>query len=204
MTDELIFGVKYSEIQHAYDPVKAREYYLRTRELKGRQSGTAIPAGQKPRSSAVIDTRSANNSRESQSARNKRRREAAERRVAELKAKLERLETLLDTLVKQAKARSGVEPTRESKSPAQKQSAAKGKSPQTAKEKRDAAKRAKESYEKNKKLSPNKEAENLEADIEAVREKIRKIRADLKATVKKSRTQSTKSKTTAVAKAVRQ
>ena len=28
---------------HAYDPVKAHEYYLRTRELKGRKKGTAKP-----------------------------------------------------------------------------------------------------------------------------------------------------------------
>lgn len=32
-------------IEHSeYDPVKAREYYLRTRELKGRESGSSEPA----------------------------------------------------------------------------------------------------------------------------------------------------------------
>ena len=30
---------------HAYDPVKAREYYLRTRKLKGRKKAAAKPVG---------------------------------------------------------------------------------------------------------------------------------------------------------------
>lgn len=32
-----------TELSHKYDPVKAREYYLRTRKLKGRKKGTTTP-----------------------------------------------------------------------------------------------------------------------------------------------------------------
>lgn len=39
MTDVLEFVEDF--LQHDYDPVKAREYYLRTRELKGRQKKAA-------------------------------------------------------------------------------------------------------------------------------------------------------------------
>lgn len=185
--DDPRFDLPISEIYHArvYDPVKAREYYLRTRKLKGRKQGSSPQIGSARTRMTPVNGAAARNA---QKARNEKRRKAAEARVEELKGRLERLRTLLDSLVREAQARAGVE-KKDPRSPAQKQAAEKGKSPLSAKEKRDAAKRAKESYEKNKKPSPNQEAENLEASIEQVREKIRQIRAELKTAAQKSRAQ---------------
>src|SRR5688572_1261221 len=117
--EELILRHANDVIYHEYDPVAAREYYLRTRELKGRKPGQmsttsnrqtsgptqttagrktpAIPGGQlkKPPVKALTPQQ---------------RRAVIERRVKALKSRLDELKAALAELVKQAKIRSGVDP----------------------------------------------------------------------------------------------
>jgi len=161
-----------------YDPQKAREYYLRTRKLKGRKarsgdpepgakrSGSAKPQGGN-RPAKVVKTKA-------------QKRKEAEVQVAALKKRLERLKDVLAELVKAAKARSGVETkTDKAKAKAEKNADAKSRTPLTAKQKREAAKRAKEHYEENKK-NPEKDVEELQKQIKEIRAKIKAAIADAK------------------------
>lgn len=76
------------ELQHfsaGYDPVKAREYYLRTRKLKGRKKGSSTaPSGRDPRTGLSKEQIQKN-------ARAKQRKELSER-IARLDGKLKQLE----------------------------------------------------------------------------------------------------------------
>lgn len=166
-------------LQHEYDPVKAHEYYERTKKLKGRKAAVAAPASDRQRSGGDAEATLVTSPRRPNPNSAKQRREAAEARVAALQARLDRLNDLLAELVRQAKARSGVES--EKKDTASKDAASKDK-PRSAAEKRKAAKAARDAYEKEKKkLPPNKEAEAIEEKIKAVREKIQEMREELRA-----------------------
>lgn len=169
---------------HAYDPVAAREYYLRTRELKGRAPG----AGAEP----VSVRNAAKASAESQAAKQKVASERANDRAA-LQAQLAELEVRVDQLnraIKQAKVEAmrragGVSEetlsrmiSAEVKSPGSSKEMGKSKDEpakeqdkgsseteeKTASQKRDAAKAAKEKYEE----------ENPESGNEALQEKVTK------------------------------
>lgn len=172
---------------HEYDPVKAREYYLRNRVLKGRKKAAPEEPVGRIGSAVSITARPPAKKKPSLAAKRRRQRKEAEARVAALKVRLDRLRDILQELVKAAKARSGVD-VEESKSPAQKQKDAKGKSPQTAAQKRDYAKRAKEKYDKEHQ-STSKQAEELNKQIQAVEEKIRQARADLKEAIARGKKQ---------------
>ena len=162
-------------LSHAYDAAKAREYYLRNRELKGRKKGVAQTPAQRAAAAAAAQ--------KAKRAKALAEHKAAEARVAELKARLAKLDKLLKELVKQAKARSGIDskakPT--SKTPDKKAK------PLTAAQKRDAAKRAKANREKDGDQSLSAEAKELEAKIKKVRERIAKMRAQIAAAKKKSK-----------------
>lgn len=167
-------------IYHAdvpYDPVKAHEYYLRTRELRGRRSGF-IPSGTgRVASVRNLDQRPKIKTPEQQ-------RKEIEVRVRALKVRLEKLRDVLKELVKQAKARSGVEI--KDKEVSDKASA--GSKKLTAAQKQEAAKRAKEYYDKNKKPSSLSDKEKqLQLSIKQVEEKIRKAREELKASIVRAR-----------------
>jgi hypothetical protein len=166
-----------SALLHArvYDPAKARAYYLRTRQLKGRQSGRGEqssggrPSGQ----NTSVDS----NRPETQA--------ATKARVAALEARLDKLKAHLATLVADAKKRSGVEPTKKADSK-EKAGSSKtgGKSDLTAAEKREKAKKAREEYEKKperEKVSAKEEIEKLQADILEVETKIRAAIAEARA-----------------------
>ena len=70
-------------LRHIYDPVKAHQYYLRTRKLKGRKRGTAIVAPS-TRQPAQQPTRN-----------RARRKQELQARIATLESKLEKLEALI-------------------------------------------------------------------------------------------------------------
>lgn len=171
-------------IMHArvYDRQKAHEYYMRRRHLKGRQKGS----GQQPsgRQAGVHHT-------PKKSA--KQLRKEADARVAALEKRLDRLREVLRELVKQAKAKSGVET--KSTTPTKKAAASGGGSKKTehltAKQKKDAAERSAE-YRKNhpEKKAPEKDVKELRSDIEEVQAKIKKIRAELQAASKQARSHS--------------
>lgn len=84
-------------LYHLYDPAKRREYYLKTRHLKGRKHGTVKAPKPRTKSRAEIA---------------KERHAHLEQQVNELKARLEKLQAALKVLVEQAKKRSGVKPTK--------------------------------------------------------------------------------------------
>jgi hypothetical protein len=198
----LLSDEEVDELLHVaeYDPVKAHEYYMRKRKLVGRKVGIAddLHGGVSRRSSGSAKTGRRHNS-DAKTADN--RKKAADARVNALKGRLEKLKAVLATLVKQAKARSGVE----DKSKAHPDSAKKTSEPKggtkgsdsakeslTAKQKSDAAKRSKEYYDKNKKASGSdkQKVDDLNAEIKAVQEQIKKARSELKTALQKAREKS--------------
>lgn len=164
-------------LKHEYDPAKAREYYLRTRKLKGRHKGVEKPSS--PRSSKPVLT--AAQVRAKKAANNERLKKIAEARVNRLKARLAKLEKVLDELVKQAKARSGID----SKSKTTPKADPKNAKPLTVAQKREAAKRAKERRDKEGDPSLSAQAKELDAKIKKVRERISKMRAQIAASKKR-------------------
>lgn len=158
-------------LAHVYDPVKAREYYLRTRELKGRKKGSKEDPGGRVEIGKVgtapkvapkpTDTK----------------------RKQELLARLNRLKEVLDSMqarVDAAKARSGITtPTK--KDETEKKSSEPDKAPkkQSAADKRKEAKAAKERYEKNKTAETAKGAQAVQDEIEKVQKQIAEARQEL-------------------------
>lgn len=174
-------------LQHAeqpYDPTKAHEYYERTKRLTGRRRGVGVESS--GRRSFGSDSFSP---RKSKIKTPEQRRKEIEARVKVLKARLEKLREVLRELVKQAQARSGIDPKDKS---AKKAVAGKSKK-LTATQKREAAKRSKEYREKNKndkKESLSDQEKDLQETIKKVKEKIDKAREDLKAATIRAREQS--------------
>lgn len=183
---EIVFGLDVSlgEIKHGYDPIKAREYYLRTRQLKGRTKGSdestktyrsqkLTPAAHRPKAQLTKKEKS------------DRLKRLSKERVAQLKTRLEKLEKVLDQLTEEAKARSGVETKTSSSS----SSTSTSKSSSTAKPKTAAQKRkdAEAAKEQRAKENPGAaaEAKQLEQKIHAVRERISKMKAELAESRKK-------------------
>jgi hypothetical protein len=168
-----------SALLHAapYDAAKAHEYYLRNRQLKGRRHGgqvapTGRPGGHGP--APAPNHKSA-----------KQLRADAEARKAALRARLDRLHQILSDLVKRAKARSGI------KAPATKKAAAtpsssRAKGHMTPKEKREARDRA-EKYRKEHPKPADASAKQLHQEIADVQAKIKKARADLRASAQRAR-----------------
>lgn len=171
-------------MRDGYDPQKARDYYLRTRKLKGRRKASAVSPSTNANVAERLGTKRpgaakpAPKGKPKLSAAGKRRlRAKAEARVDALEARLDKLRDVLDQLVEAAKARSGVDP-KEDKAKADKNTAEKDRKPQTAAEKREAAKKAKDKYEEEN-AGPSAKAKALESKIADVQEKIKKAQADL-------------------------
>ena len=121
-------------VRHAYDANYARQYYLRTRKLKGRKKGTSPDAGL-PRNSRV---RSSLQSKKNPAVR-ARQRQALAARIKTLESKLNKLE---------AKIRQRAQEDRESAKEAAK--------PASAAEKRKKAKESEKYRDKNKQKLANK------------------------------------------------
>lgn len=161
-----------------YDPVRAHEYYLRTRDLKGRgpvklpppvtrKSGvtkpTAIrhPAIVKPKpTKKVVKTA-------------EQRRKEIEAQVSALKTRLETLRNILSELVKQAQARSGATPADSKKTASN--------SKLTSAQKKAASDAAKKYYEKHKndKQSPSEQLKTLQIQVKNMETKIAEMRKKL-------------------------
>jgi hypothetical protein len=184
-----------------YDPVKRREYYLRTRQLKGRKVGTTIPvAGRK---SGSVKSSPKGDPRKAQKLRRAKRQREIDVKVNALRKRLFDLREILHTLVNQAKIRSGVKPT--VKAPTQKRETAGSKrqttatKKQTSTQKREAAKRSKEYYEKNVKgkpvkVKPDVEVVLLKSAIRDVEKKIEKARSDIEASIARARQKAVRTK----------
>lgn len=165
-----------SALLHAerpYDPAKARAYYLRTRKLKGRQSGaTTVQPASKPQgtqSPQPSQRRSPSGSKASTSKRS----ELAEQKAA-LEKRLDRLREVLASLVDAAKKRSGVE-TKSSKDTTSPETKSPNK-PLTAKQKREKADAAREAYEPDTTVS--QEVKQLQEQVQDVMSQIKAAAAD--------------------------
>lgn len=179
-----------SELFHGtYDPQKAREYYLRTRKLKGRRPSTATITspgkGGRRASSSLVKSGSKPNRVDTKS------------RQAELKAQKEALEKRLDRLrevlaelVDAAQKRSaGADKNKDKKDKkdiapetkidkADRNKAEKAAKPLTSKQKADKAKQAKEAYEKEHPNSLSTDVDILKSQVQDIQAKIQKAVAD--------------------------
>ena len=151
---------------HEYDPVKRREYYLKTRDLKGLVPQPTVKI-EPPRSAIAV------NPEPNRQQRQEERRRQIEAQVDALKARLKKLREVLAEQTKSAKARSGIE------TPAKKSSTDVKTAPkQTAKQKADAAEKSKEYYDKNKDQILADEVKSLTAKIKTIQERIAKMRTE--------------------------
>lgn len=174
--DEVLeYILAHQDLETLYDPVKRHEQYLRTRQLKGRPTNSTTPtrSSSTPKAPAKISANKPKAAPKPTTA-------EMEKTVEQLKAKLEALRKILADLVTQAKARSGVEePSDPAKSST---STIPAKTPQ---QKAEAAKKAKEYYEKNKDKSLPDQIVDLGKKLKDVAQKIKEAREKL-ASKKKS------------------
>jgi hypothetical protein len=129
-----------------YDPAKRREQYLKTRELKGRKSGSGTPSPSPSSSRSLTGVAQKTLKKVSTGNREEiqRKREEVANRVAALNAKLDKLRDILSGLDDQiGKGKSEEDKGKE-----------KDKKEPTAAEKKKAAKAAKERRDKEAKKSP--------------------------------------------------
>lgn len=162
-------------LEHAkvYDPVKAREYYLRTRHLKGRR-----PAAQEA-SIGRPTARGASNAEMRLS-----RRKQLEAEKAKLEKRIEELKNALESLVRQAKRRAGITAAEDSatkkdpKEQADRNTRDKKDKPLTEKQKADKRKAAKDQYEKEKGMTLSREVEALRKEAQDIRAKLEAAIAD--------------------------
>jgi chromosome segregation ATPase len=179
------------QLQHAYDPLKSHDYYLRTRKLKGRKKGSERPAAGRNNAATKLTTPRKTSTQK---------REETKARVEAIKNRLERLKEVLAQLVDEAKARSGIETKPASAKKAEPDKSPAKEKPKSAQDKKEEAKKARDQYQKEHKQTPNQELESLQTQLKSVEEKIQKARATLKDSVNKARQQipisNTPSKTT--------
>lgn len=171
-------------LRHAqvpYDPQRAHEYYLRTRELKGRKKGSKLPDVKLPKSAiAKADPHKMTAAQ---------RREQAHARVVAIQARLDRLKEVLAQLVEQAQSRSGAKPSSAEKAKATepaKQTTNTKEKPKTAQQKKEDAKTARERYQKERQ-SPAQQEEALRAQVKDVENRIHEIRQQLKDSIQQAR-----------------
>lgn len=154
---------------HDYDPLKRREYYLKTRELIGRNKGSDQLSELSRGSSHLVKAKPKPIHRNATQ-----RRKATEARLAELQGRLEKLQKVLADLVKKTGG------SKKDDSPDQKKKREPSKL--TAKQRHEAAKRSKD-YRK--KHPPSEQIKQITAKIKAIRAQIAKLRAEAKTPEKK-------------------
>lgn len=169
-----------------YDPAKARAYYLRTRQLKGRKVGRAVTPVGRARSGQGTSAQ----------IRPSRRAELKAQKAA-LEKRLDRLREVLAERVKAAKKRSGIEVKPEPKTAAEKTTAKKqqdkNSKPLTAKQKRDKREAAKKQYEK-------EQSTNLSQEVQQLQSQIKDIRAQIETAIKDARQKSAHSQSVTASK----
>lgn len=181
-------------LSHEYDPVKAKEYYERTKKLKGRRKGARPVGSSRPVGKGVATTprpaaRAVGGPAKPPTGRTK--------QMAELRARLGRLEQVLDDMqarVEAAKARAGITtPTKKTAATEKsKESSSEEPSKKTSSQKKADAKAAKERYEKNKNPETSQQAQSVQDEIEEVQKKIAEAREELATALAKLKTSSSK------------
>lgn len=191
-----------------YDPVKAREYYLRTRKLKGRRVSKEEFKDAATGNEGKYDRPGNTKAEKAYDAQQRKARRAQlEKKQAELRQRLERLQQVLRELVEDAKKRSGVEVKKsgsdkktsessssESKTKSKESSKSEKSEPLTESEKREKAKKAREAYEKeNGPTKSNGGGQSLSTDVKALERKIQDIRAKIEKALEDARSKSSQS-----------
>lgn len=190
-------------LSHEYDPVKAREYYLRTRELKGRAEASGDPESVKRADKAAADAEARGDDVEAQ---RQVLQEALQAQLEQMEVRMEQLQAAVKAGKLAAMRRSGASEetlsrmiSQEVKEPgstkggtevAEKKGAAGGGSstpeagsesedakPKTASQKSKDAKAAKERYEeeKAKNPEPDQAITDLQTKVDEAGEKIQKL-----------------------------
>lgn len=148
------------DLVHAYDATKRREYYLRTRKLKGRQPAKAKPP------------------KKTRAQRQAERRRKLEAQVEALKGRLERLRIVLRELTEQAKKRSGVETKKTTSKKSTSNTKKTAEKKLTPAQKAKAAKAAEEYREKNPEKALSEDVKSLNEKIKTIQERIVKMRKE--------------------------
>ena len=153
------------DLEHAsaaYNAAKRREYYLRTRKLKGRTHGSDNPL----------------HPHKKRAQRQAERRRQQEAKIAELKGRLKKLQEVLAAEVKQAKARSGVKTSKTETKTTGSSNGTSNSKPEhlTSAQKAKKAKEDKKRREKNKDLSLDEQVKSLTQRIKTIQERIAKMR----------------------------
>lgn len=162
-----------------YNPAKRREYYLKTRQLKGRPTGTKVETNNATSSKRVpvkaIPKRPSPKKVDTA---------ALQKQVDEMKTRLAELRRILAELVEKAKARSGVEDPKDD--PKTSKSGGNSNKPQkTEQQKAEDAKKAQEYYEKNKDKILSDQVKELGEKLKLVAQKIQEMREKLAEPVKR-------------------
>lgn len=158
-----------------YDAAKAREYYLRTRQLKGRRPTAQVASIGRP------VARGASNAEMRLS-----RRKKLEAEKAKLEKRIEELKNALESLVRQTKRRAGISASEDAqkgsdpKEQADRNTRDKKDKPLTEKQKADKREASKEQYEKEKGMT-------LSREVEALRDQTKDIRVKLEAAIEDAR-----------------
>jgi chromosome segregation ATPase len=165
-----------------YDPIKAREYYLRTRTLKGRKSSKTTSSDLDSSGSRSSNTSAVRSGGKPNRVKTQRRQGELRAQRERLEARLDRLREVLSELVEAAKKRSGGDPNKKDekdKAPetqtdkADRNKDEKDRKPLTAKQKADKARKAKEAYEKENSTTLSQDVDILQGQIQDIQTKIR-------------------------------
>jgi hypothetical protein len=184
------------ELKHVlpYDPVKAHDYYLRTRHLKGRHGAVKLQPSSKgsgAKSNAPNTSKPVLKTKAKPQKTAIQQRAEVEAKVKHLKTKLANLRKILRELLNKSQGRTVVDSQGRAVSklhPVKKQSSA-GSTKLTTAQKRTAAKASKKYRQTHKQqLSLKEQQDRLTLQIVDVENKIAKARDDLKASVVKART----------------
>lgn len=180
--DEVIQSILMHRTDEPYNPAKRREYYLKTRQLKGRSTGTKEAPSKDSsviRGPSKIPPKKATPKKPSTA--------EMEKSVEALKEKLAALRKVLAELVAQAKARSGVGTPSDTSQPSKPGGSTKPTSPEkTEQQKAEDAKKAAEYYEANKDKILSDQVKELGDKLKTVAAKIRELREKLASPVKKT------------------
>lgn len=185
-----------------YDPVARREYYLRTRELKGRQSGgSETISGGIGKAASTIAKGSTSQPTVSSPPKVNVAAQVTEQRVNELKGRMEKLKAKLNELLKEAEEKEAKKAEKAEKKESEGTSEKKESSEkQTSEEKRKARERSKDWYEENKELKGESEKKekkpDLETQIKEVRQKIEETRVKLEEAIASARAKVNSNSTT--------
>lgn len=178
-----------------YDPAKAREYYLRTRQLKGRRKAGAYDESRGRRYYRQVQNLTKPGSEAAMRA-SRRKKLLAEK--AALEKRLEELQNALELLVNAAKKRAGVkeDPAEKNSDPtetAAKNEKAKKDQPLTEAQKRDKREASREAYAKENRTT-------LATSVQDLRDQVQDMRAKLETAVAEARRKASQSNTETASK----